>query len=90
MMRFKWVTRISAEVLGPGLIDGRDLYISVVNVVAKLDMQTGAIGWQQSDFELVSMFGLPTIKADSVPFQDDFDSRRRIHIDKQTGQIRKH
>jgi hypothetical protein len=90
MMRFKWVAPISAEALGPGLIEGRDLYISAVNVLAKIDMQTGAIGWQQSDFEHVSMFGLPTIKADSVLFEDDFDPRRRIEIEKQTGQIRKH
>jgi len=53
MMRFKWVTPISADALGPGLIEGHDLYISAVNVVAKIDMQTGAIGWQQSDFEHV-------------------------------------
>ena len=71
-------------------VDRRDLYISAVNVVAKIGIQTGAIGWQQSDFEHVSMFGLPTIKADSVQFQDDFDSRRRIEIDKQTGQLLKH
>ena len=89
MMRFKWLAPINAEALGPGLIEGRDLYIGAVNVFAKIDMQTGAIGWQQSDFEHVSMFGLPTIKADSVLFQDDFDSQRRIEIEKLTGQIRK-
>jgi len=89
MMKFKWVTPISAEALGPDLIEGRDVYISAANVLGKIDLQTGASGWQQSDFEHVSMFVLPTIKAGSVLFQDDFDSRRRIEIEKQTGQIRK-
>jgi hypothetical protein len=90
LKRFKWVTPISgSEAIGPGLIEGRDLYLSAVNVLAKIDMQTGAIGWQQSDFEHVSMFGLPTIKADSILFQDDYDSRRRIEIDKLPGQAPK-
>jgi hypothetical protein len=90
MMKFKWVSPIRPEALGPGLIEERDVYISATNVLAQIDLQTGAIGWQQSDFEHVSMFGLPTIKADSVLFQDDYDSHRRIEIDKQTGQLRKH
>ena len=57
-MQVKWVKSPSAEGLGPGLLEGHDVYISATNVLAKLDEQTGAVAWQQSAFEQPHSFQL--------------------------------
>ena len=89
-MKLRWISPLNASDLGPGLIDGRELYVSGKNVLAKIDLQSGALGWQQSEFQQASEFGLPIVKGDHVIFQDDVEPSRSIQVDKRTGRIQKH
>jgi hypothetical protein len=85
--KFKWVTPLSCNNLGPGLISGGELYFSASNLLAKLNINTGAFVWQQSQPDHDWAFGLPELKGDAVVFQDEAQAGRVIELDKTTGKV---
>ena len=85
--RYKWITPLSANNLGPGLVAGNDFYFSASGFLAKLDMQTGAFVWQQPQLEHEWAFGLPTLKGETLIFQDEGELSRRVEVDKNTGRL---
>jgi outer membrane protein assembly factor BamB len=87
--KLKWITPVSAVDLGPGLIVGNDLYFSAANFLAKLDVSNGASIWQQPQPDHDGSFELPTLKGDTVVFQDSAATGRMVEVDKNTGQVKK-
>ena len=89
-MKFRWIAPLSVYNLGPGLIEGREVYLSAANLLAKIDLQTGTYLWQQSQFEYFSAFGLPVVNGDTIVFTDDVETSKIIEVEKNTGRILKH
>lgn len=89
-MKFRWITPVSGDNLGPGLIDHHDLYFGASNLLAKIDLHTGAYLWQQSELQQILTFGIPAIKADTVVFRDEAEIKSTIEVEKQTGRITNH
>ena len=85
--KLKWITPLSANNLGPGLVVGNELYFSASNFLAKLDITTGSFLWQQPQPDHDWAFGLPALKGESVIFQDDGETRKMVEVDKNTGRV---
>lgn len=47
-MKFKWIAPLSADNLGPGLIEGQNIFLRAVNRIAKIDLQSGTCLWQMA------------------------------------------
>jgi outer membrane protein assembly factor BamB len=89
-MRFKWITPVSRDSLGPGLIDQHDLYITGSNLLAKVDLQNGTYLWQQAELGRFYSFSVPAIKGDAILFRDESKTDTTIEVEKQTGRLIKH
>ncbi len=87
-MKYKWVTSVSADNLGPGLIDNHELYFSGSNLLAKLDLQNGSYVWQ-SELQKFFTFSVPTIKGDKVMFRNESDAERTVEVEKESGRLLK-
>lgn len=81
----RWITPLSVSALGPGLIEGRDLYLSGANVLAKIDLQNGTLLWQQPQTNQSMAFRLPVVRRDTVLFYEDAETGRTVELEKQTG-----
>jgi hypothetical protein len=87
-MKYKWVAPVSADNLGPGLIDGRELYFSGSSFLAKMDLQSGGYLWQSEPGKFFT-FSVPMIKGDKVIFRDESETERTVEVEKETGRLLK-
>jgi hypothetical protein len=91
--KFVWITPITGINLGPGLIEEGSVYLSAQNLLAKVDLHSGAYTWQREvdkqDAPAFAEFQLPEINGDRARFYENGQHRRVIEIDKLTGEIRK-
>ena len=85
--KIKWIKPLSAYKLGPGLIVGNELYFSASNFLAKLDMNTGSLLWQQPQPDHDWSFGLPSLKGETVTFEEERQTGRLVEVDKNTGRV---
>ena len=91
-LKTKWAAPVSDLNLGPGLVEGNDVYFSAANLLARMDLRTGAYVWQQGDVQRryslsLDGFQLPSITGDRVFFHEDGDKGKSIEIDKVTGKV---
>ena len=89
---FRWITPINGLNLGPGLVQGGHVYFSSSNLIAKVDLRTGAYVWQQTEFEKkyspeFGVFQVPSIAGERVLFEEADEDGRTIELDKTTGAI---
>lgn len=87
-LKVKWVATVSADNLGPGLIDEHALYFSGSNLLSKLDLQTGSYVWQ-SELQKFFTFSAPTVRGDKVFFHDESETERTVEVEKETGRLLK-
>ncbi|PYS73220.1 MAG: hypothetical protein DMF69_05410 [Acidobacteria bacterium] len=83
----RWITPLSVSGLGPGLIEARDLYLSASNVLAKIDLQSGALLWQRQQTSQSMAFRLPVVRRDTVVFYEDAETGRTVELEKLTGRL---
>jgi hypothetical protein len=88
----KWAAPVSDFNLGPGLVEDRYLYFSAANLLAKIDLRSGAYVWQQEDVQRkyalsFDGFQLPSITGERVFFHEDGAKGKTIEVDKVTGKI---
>jgi hypothetical protein len=92
-LKAKWTALVSDFNLGPGVVEGDYLYFSAANLLAKIDLRSGAYVWQQEDVQKqyslsADGFQVPTIKGEQVFFQEDGGAEKTVEIDKITGKTR--
>jgi len=83
--KVRWIAPLSVSGLGPGLIEVQDLYLSASNVLAKIDLQSGALLWQQQQANQSRGFRLPVVRRDTVLFSEDAETGRTVELEKLTG-----
>jgi hypothetical protein len=88
----KWAAPVSDFNLGPGLVEDNYLYFSAANLLAKIDLHSGAYMWQQQDVQRkyalsFDGFRLPSITEGQVSFHEDGANGKTIEVDKATGKI---
>ena len=88
----RWITPVSGYNFGPGLVEANDLYLSAANLIARIDLRSGAYVWQQKEFEKQSTasfeeFHVPSISGERVLFPEDGAKGRVVEVDKATGKI---
>jgi len=83
----RWITPLSVSGLGPGLIEARDLYLGASNVLAKIDLQSGALLWQQQQANQSKGLRLPIVRRDTVLFSEDAETGRTVELEKLTGRL---
>ena len=96
-MRGLWRQRIPASDVGEPLRDGRNLYVTGMGFVGRLDLRTGEYVWQHDDLEVVRgeeppplhTFGEPEVQGDAVLFRERpvYNPRRTLVIDKKSGKV---
>jgi outer membrane protein assembly factor BamB len=91
-LKSKWAAPVSDFNLGPGLVEDNYLYFSAANLLAKIDLRSGAYVWQQEDVQRKHAlsfdgFRLPSITGERVSFQEDGEKGKTVEIDKVTGRI---
>ena len=91
-LKSKWAAPVSDFNLGPGLVEDSYLYFSASNLLAKIDLHSGAYVWQQEDVQRKHAlsfdgFRLPSITGERVSFQEDGEKGKTVEIDKVTGRI---
>jgi len=91
-LKNKWAAPVSDFNLGPGLVEDNYLYFSAANLLAKIDLRSGAYVWKQEDVQRKHAlsfdgFQLPSITGERVYFQEDGARGKTIEIDKATGRI---
>ena len=86
----RWIASFGGDMLGPGLIDQHELYLSGGHLLAKIDLQTGGYLWKQSELEPFYSFSVPSIQGEKVVFRDESETERTVEVDKQTGRVIKH
>jgi outer membrane protein assembly factor BamB len=91
-LKSKWVAPVSDFNLGPGLVENGYLYFSAANLLAKIDLHSGAFVWKQEDVQRKHAlsfdgFRLPSITGERVSFQEDGEKGKTVEIDKVTGRI---
>jgi len=93
-MKTRWIAPLAGFNLGPALVEGNDAYLSAVNLLARLDLNSGKYVWQQTALEkdhppAFEQFGLPSLTGDVAIFNEDAERARVIEVDKATGKILK-
>lgn len=88
----RWVTPVSGYNFGPGLVEANDLYLSAANLIARIDLRSGAYVWQQHEFEKQNAqsfeeFQLPSISGEHVLFPENGAKGRVVEVDKGNGKI---
>lgn len=88
----KWAAPVSDFNLGPGFVEDNFLYFSAANLLAKIDLHSGAYLWRQEDVQKkyalsFDGFRLPSITGDRVSFHEDGANGKTIEVDKVTGKI---
>ena len=94
-MRARWSQRFGTFNVGEPLRDGRHLYVTTIGFVARLDLSTGEVVWQQDDLYgragegSFNAFTVPEVGGDAVTFRErNFDSTaHRVVVNKKTGKI---
>lgn len=97
-MRGLWRQRIPASDVGEPLRDGRNLYVTGMGFVGRLDLRTGEYAWQYDDLEVVRegkespalhTFGAPELDGDAVLFRERpvYNPRRTLVINKRSGKV---
>ncbi|MDQ2973964.1 MAG: hypothetical protein M3R69_00980 [Acidobacteriota bacterium] len=91
-LKSKWVAPVSDFNLGPGLVENGYLYFSASNLLAKIDLHSGAFVWKQEDVQRKHAlsfdgFRMPSITGERVSFQEDGEKGKTVEIDKATGRI---
>jgi hypothetical protein len=87
-----WAAPVSDFNLGPGLVEDKYLYFSAANLLAKIDLHSGAYIWQQEDVQRkyalsFDGFRLPSITGGQVLFHEDGANGKTIEVDKVAGKI---
>ena len=85
-LKIKWVATVSADNLGPGLIDDHELYFGGSNLLSKLDLQSGSYVWQ-SELQKFFTFSVPAVRGDKVVFHDESEGERTVEVEKETGRL---
>ena len=88
----KWVAGVSGFNFGPTLVEANFAYLTAVDLIAKLDLQSGAYVWRHENLQekyspSFQAFREPWIKGDHVFFKEDLAPFRPIEVDKATGKI---
>jgi hypothetical protein len=91
-LKTKWAAPISDFNLGPGLVEDNYVYFSAANLLAKIDLHSGAYVWQLEDMQRkytlsFDGFQLPSIMGERVMFHEDGAQGKTIELDKITGKI---
>jgi outer membrane protein assembly factor BamB len=91
-LKSKWAAPVSDFNLGPGLVEDNYLYFSAANLLAKIDLHSGAYVWKQEDVQrkhalTFDGFRLPSITGGRVSFHEDGEKGKTVEIDKVTGRI---
>lgn len=91
-LKTKWAAPVSDFNLGPGLVEGNHMYFSAANLLAKIDLHTGAYAWSQEDMQRkyslsFDGFRLPSITGERVVFHEDGANGKTVEVDKATGKI---
>jgi hypothetical protein len=88
----KWIAPVSGFNLGAGLVEGDDMYFSAADLLAKLDLHSGAYVWKQEDVQ--KKYGLtfdgfrqPSVHEEQVSFHEDGENGKTIEIDKVSGKV---
>ncbi len=93
-LKTKWIAPVAGFNLGPALVEGNDVYLSAVNLLARLDLNSGKYVWQQTALDkdhppAFEQFGLPSLTGNLAIFNEDASRGRVIEVDKATGKILK-
>ena len=88
----KWTAPVSGFNLGPGLVEENYLYFSAADLLAQIDLRTGAYVWRQEDVQRkyalsFDGFRLPLIQGERVSFPEDGEKGKTVEVDKVTGKI---
>jgi len=96
-MRGLWRQRIPAGDVGQPLRDGRDLYVTGLGLVGKLDLRTGEYAWQYDGLEVargpepkpLHTFDEPELDGDAVLFRERpvYNPRRTLVLDRKSGKV---
>ncbi|MBV9924409.1 MAG: hypothetical protein JOZ96_05155 [Acidobacteria bacterium] len=96
-MRGLWRQRIPAGDVGRPLRDGRDLYVTGLGVVGKIDLRTGEYAWLHDDLEVehgpepkpLHTFDEPELSGDEVLFRERpvYNPRRTLAVSRKTGKV---
>jgi outer membrane protein assembly factor BamB len=91
-LKTKWAVPVSDFNLGPGFVEDNSIYFSAANLLARIDLRTGAYVWHHEGVQRKNAlsfdgFQLPSITGDRVFFHEDGDKGKTVEIDKVTGKI---
>lgn len=91
-LKTKWAVPVSDFNLAPGFVEDSSVYFSAANLLARIDLRTGAYVWHHEDVQKkyalsFDGFQLPSIMGDRVLFREDGDKGKTVEIDKVTGKV---
>lgn len=81
-----WLTPVSSFNIGSGMVEGSTLFLTTADLIARLDLQTGKIGWQKDVRHLAG--DIPSslsIKEKSVVVNNPDGSM--MEVEKETGNV---
>jgi hypothetical protein len=88
----RWLKPVNGFNIGPGLVEANHAYLSAVDLLAKIDLQSGNSVWQKQGFQeqyvlSTEGFRLPSINGEQVFFREDAEKGKTVEVDKTSGQI---
>ncbi len=84
-MKQLWLKPMSAERLGPGVVEASGAYFGSAGKLFKIDPKSGTVLWEQT--QVAGEVDLPILKSETVIFRELREVGRIIEVEKSTGRL---
>ena len=95
-MRLKWKTSLPGFNVGTGIIDQRNVYVTAIGFIGKINLETGKYLWKHSNLYgqktgAFNSFDVPEVRGKMVVFKEiqtySWKKVAQINVDRATGRI---